>query len=182
MNITTLAFSRWFLGAVGAAFAVGAQAHPHATYARVVEVEPIVDYVVVERPVRECWQETQYRPAEPGRVAAASVAGGLIGGVIGSSIGRNIGDGRSEGALLAAGALAGTAIAHDRAVDRQKQRLVAVPVERCAVSYDRVNEQRIRGYWVTYRYRGRLQRIRAHRHPGERIRLVATRGHGRGRF
>jgi uncharacterized protein YcfJ len=172
MNIRSLTLAGTAAGLLAAGTA--AEAHPGQAYARVVGVEPIVHRVVVERPVRECWEETHYRSTRPGRVAASTVAGGVIGGVLGSAVGRNIGEGRSEGALLAAGAIAGSAIAHDRA-RRNADGRVAVPVERCAVSYDRVSENRVSGYWVTYRYRGRLHRVRTHEHPGDRIRLVAAR-------
>lgn len=175
MNVRTWVLAGTTLGLLVAGTTAGA--HPHQTYARVVSVEPIVQRVVVERPVRECWEETRYRPARPGRVAASTVAGGVIGGAIGSAIGRNIGRGRSEAGLLAAGAIAGSAIAHDRAV-RRSDGVIAVPVEQCAVTYDRVSEDRVSGYWVTYRYRGRLSRVRTLEHPGDRIRLVARqRGH-----
>lgn len=139
-------------------------------YGRVVEVEPIVRRVVVERPRRECWEEVEYRSADGLRIAGTTLAGG----VIGAAVGRQLGDGSGRDALTVLGALAGSAVANERARRRSTGALVAVPVERCATTVDRVSERRVDGYWVTYRHRGRLHRIRTSEHPGDRIRLQVT--------
>ncbi len=169
MNIRSLAI----LGLVAASAAGTALADPHygrGGYGRVVAVEPIIDYVVVDRPREVCRDDIAYRSARPGRVAASTAAGGLIGGAIGQGIGNNIGDTGARVTLGLLGAAAGSAIAHDRAVRRNGS--VAVPVTRCEVGYRPITREVIRGYHVTYRYRGRLHRIVSDVHPGSRVRIA----------
>jgi uncharacterized protein YcfJ len=177
MNIRPLAVVGVAAGILTAGPALADPGHGRGPWARVVAVEPIVRHVVVDVPREVCRNDVVYRSARPGRVAASTVAGGVIGGTIGQAIGNNIGDGDSRALLGLVGAAAGSAIAHDRARNRVGERYgeVAVPVERCAVAYDRVTEERVQGYWVTYRYRGRLHRVRTYEHPGRRI-LIADRG------
>jgi len=180
MNIRPLAVIGVAAGILAAGPALADHGHDRAAWARVVAVEPIVRHVVVERPRQFCSDDVVYRSARPGRVAASTIAGGVIGGTIGQAIGNNIGDGRTRGVLGLVGAAAGSAIAHDRARERLGERYgeVAVPVERCAVSYERVTEERVHGYWVTYRYRGRLSRVRTYEHPGDRILIAEARPRG----
>jgi uncharacterized protein YcfJ len=86
-------------------------------YASVVDVEPIVRYVTVERPREECWQETVYEEHPTGgrlRVAGPTIAGGLIGGVIG----HQFGSGSGRDAMTLIGTLVGSAIANERALER----------------------------------------------------------------
>ena len=82
-------------------------------YAPVINVEPIVRYVRVETPIRECWDEEEYyEPRHPGPgVTAATIVGGIIGGVIG----HQFGSGRGQGAMTVAGTLVGSAVAGERA-------------------------------------------------------------------
>jgi uncharacterized protein YcfJ len=158
-------------GIIAAAPASADHGHRRGPYARVVAVEPIVRQVVVERPRDVCRIDTGYRSARPGRVAASTLAGGVIGGTIGQAVGNNLGSSGTRAMLGLVGAAAGSAIANDRA--RRRHGEVAVPVETCVVTVDRHTEQHVSGYLVTYRYRGRLHRVRTLEHPGERILIVA---------
>jgi len=142
--------------------------HGHdIVYARVVSVQPVVHYVTVERPRQECWQDVEYRSAVPGRVAATTLAGGIVG----AAIGRQFGDGSGQDALTVLGGLAGSLVAHERAVRRNPGSTYAVPVERCQVVSDRFTEQVIEGYDVVYQYHGRMYSMRTAQHPGNRIAL-----------
>jgi uncharacterized protein YcfJ len=136
-------------------------------YAPVVSVRPIVRYVTVERPRQECWQDVEYRSAVPGRVAATTLAGGIVG----AAIGRQFGDGSGRDALTLMGAIAGSAVAHERAVRRNADSVYAVPVERCRVVNERFTDEVIEGYDVVYRYHGRAYSMRTAEHPGSRVAL-----------
>jgi uncharacterized protein YcfJ len=136
-------------------------------YAPVVSVQPIVRYVTVERPRQECWQDVEYRSAVPGRIAATTLAGGIVG----AAIGRQFGDGSGRDALTLMGAIAGSAVAHERAVGRNPGPLYTVPVERCHVVNERFTDEIIEGYDVVYRYHGRTYSMRTAEHPGSRIAL-----------
>jgi uncharacterized protein YcfJ len=134
------------LGIIAAGPALADSRHSRGAYARVVAVEPIVHRVVVQQPRREC-----------------------------AAIGRQFGSGRSRDTLTVLGALAGSVVANERVqrnlARRSDRGQIAVPVQRCATTVDLVTEEHIRGYWVTYRYRGRTERVRTLEHPGNRIAL-----------
>jgi uncharacterized protein YcfJ len=159
------------LGIIAAGPALADSRHSRGAYARVVAVEPIVHRVVVQQPRRECWEDVGYRSAAPGRVAGTTLAGGIVG----AAIGRQFGSGRSRDTLTVLGALAGSVVANERVqrnlARRSDRGQIAVPVQRCATTVDLVTEEHIRGYWVTYRYRGRTERVRTLEHPGNRIAL-----------
>lgn len=138
--------------------------------ARVVGVEPVYETVLVERPVTACHREYVER-----RVTSANVAGPTIAGaIVGAAIGRQFGDGRGRDAMTVLGAMAGSAVANDRALRRNPGSVTIVnePVERCSTRYRREAETRLTGYWVDYSYRGRLYRVLRHEHPGSRIRVL----------
>jgi uncharacterized protein YcfJ len=140
-------------------------------YARVIEAQPIVRYVTVERPRRECWQDVEYRSDAPARVAGTTLAGGIVG----AAIGRQFGGGSGRDAMTLIGGLAGSVVAHERATRRLAERgdltTYAVPVERCEIVRERFTEEVIDGYRVVYLYEGRRHSMRTVEHPGTRVRL-----------
>jgi uncharacterized protein YcfJ len=143
-------------------------AHGAVVSARVVGVEPMVRYVTVERPRQSCWDEVVQQPVRPFGVAGPTIAGGIIGG----AIGRQFGSGDTRDVLTVAGAVAGSAIAHERAVRNGAGATRDVVVQRCEVVNERVTEQIVDGYLVTYRYDGRNYTMRTDRHPGDYVQLA----------
>jgi uncharacterized protein YcfJ len=162
--------------AIGLAGATQALAHkpPKTAYveARVVDVRPIVRRVTVERPRQECWDEV-VEVREP--VLRYGVAGPtLAGGIIGAAIGRQFGSGDGRDALTVLGAVAGSAVAHDRAVRNaggQSVRLREETVQRCRVVTERHVEERTDAYDVTYEYAGRHYHMRTSEPPANRVRV-----------
>ena len=171
---------------VSAAVAAADRPGTHYEYAPVVDVEPIVRVIRVQRPRQECWDEQVYDeyPVQgyrgagaPGPVKAAgpTIVGGLIGGLIGRQFGS--GDGRDGMTLV--GTLVGAAVAGDRARRRhyaQSYRSATyerrpVTVERCRTSTETFEEERIEGYDVTYEYRGELYTMRTAEPPGSQVKL-----------
>ena len=141
-------------------------------YARVVDVDPIITYVNVRRPHRECWDEIVYEEAPRRRYSTAGPT--VVGGIVGGVIGRQFGSGRGRDAMTVVGTLVGSAIGHDAAVrryEREQVEVVSRSVERCRTSYSYDREERIEGYRVTYQYRGRTFTTRTDSHPGDRIRV-----------
>ena len=136
--------------------------------ARVTAVEPVYETFVVERPVRRCRTEIVDRRVADPRVAGTTLAGA----VVGAAIGRQFGDGSGRDALTVLGAVAGSAVAHDRASRRRGVTVVSEPVEVCTTEYRRHNERRLTGYWVEYRHRGRYHRMFTHERPGREIRVA----------
>jgi uncharacterized protein YcfJ len=148
-----------------------AYGHREATqyvFARVVDVDPIVRYVTVDRPRERCWDEVVRERATPFGVAGVTAAGG----VIGAAIGRQFGGGSGRDALTLLGGVAGAAVAHERAVRNQAYETRDVTVRRCEVVHERVTEERIDGYLVGYVYGGRHYTMRTDVPPGDRVRLA----------
>ncbi len=141
-------------------------------YARVVSSQPIVNYVTVKTPVRECWEETQYYTVAP--YAGQRAGGTLLGAVIGGVIGHQIGSGRGNDAATVVGSLVGAAIGSDAARKRHGQNgseQHARQIERCKTSYREHREERIDGYRVTYRYNGQKYVTEMPYDPGQKIRV-----------
>ncbi|NNF52175.1 MAG: glycine zipper 2TM domain-containing protein [Gammaproteobacteria bacterium] len=138
-------------------------------YANVVDVQPIVRYVTVESPVRECYTVNRVVKTRRngGNAAGATLAGAIIGGVIGNQFG----SGSGRAAATAAGVVIGSSIASDNARRNTTGARVRQPVKQCDISYETHEEERIDGYRVTYVYRGTEYRTRMQRHPGERIKV-----------
>jgi uncharacterized protein YcfJ len=162
--------------AIGSVLLVGAAEARGTRYAnaRVVYVEPIYETVIVRTPVRRCHREIVER-----RVSTRPDVAGptLAGAIVGAAIGRQFGDGRGRDALTVLGAVAGSAVANDRAVRRRGAGSVAVvrePVERCTTAYRRNAQRQLTGYWVDYQYRGRRYRVLSPEHPGARIRILVS--------
>ena len=133
-------------------------------FGRVIDVEPIIHYVTVNQPREECYDDVARRPA-PG-VAGTTAAGA----VIGAAIGRQFGGGSGRDLATAAGAIAGGVVANQRALRNQGYR--EVPVQRCEVVNDRVREEVVDGYNVTYVFQGRRYVTRTATPPGDRIQIA----------
>jgi uncharacterized protein YcfJ len=147
------------------------RAHAHGpafVSARVVDVEPLVRYVTVNRPREECWNEFVREPVRRYGVAGPTLAGSIVG----AAIGRQFGSGNDRDALTVLGAVAGGAVAHRRAIGNGAGSTRDVAVQRCEVVHDRVTDQIVDGYLVTYRYDGRNYTMRTDRHPGDFVQLA----------
>ncbi|MDH4109430.1 MAG: glycine zipper 2TM domain-containing protein [Gammaproteobacteria bacterium] len=160
----------------GHAYAVGKRHDDQGVYAyaRVLSAEPIVRYVTVNTPVRECWEETRYYTVEN----RPNTAGGtILGAVIGGVVGHQFGSGSGNDAATVAGTLIGAAVGNDVAKRRAYSAgnygstRYAEPVERCATNYQSHQEERIEGYRVVYQFQGQKYATRMPYDPGERIRV-----------
>lgn len=140
-------------------------------YARVVDVEPLRRRIRVSEPVRECWEEVDYRAEGP--LSSNHIGGTLVGALIGGALGNQVGDGRGRRVARAAGAIIGGAIGHSASQQRQRERYGDREhlYERCDVRYRDSYEERIDGYQVTYEYAGRRYVTEMPYDPGDRIRI-----------
>jgi uncharacterized protein YcfJ len=143
---------------------------PAVVSARVVDVEPLVRYVTVNRPHEECWNEVVREPVRPYGVAGPTAAGSIVG----AAIGRQFGSGNDRDALTVIGAVAGGVVARNRALRNGAGATRDVAVQRCEVVNDRVTEQVVDGYLVTYRLDGRNYTMRTDRHPGNYVELAVN--------
>lgn len=142
-------------------------------YAQVISAEPVIDYVTVRTPVRECWQETQYYTVD--RHSYNNGGGTLLGAIIGGVIGHQIGSGHGRDAATVAGALIGASVvsasSRQRYGDHRGVERHARQVERCETRYREHREERIDGYRVTYRYHGQKYVTEMPYDPGNKIRV-----------
>lgn len=140
-------------------------------YARVLSVQPIISYVKVKTPVRECYQDVEYYTVD--RRAPGTGASTLVGAIVGGVVGHQFGSGRGNDAATVAGTLIGAAIGNDSAQRRYGHETVEYsrPVERCHTRVKHHREERIDGYDVTYRYNGQKYRTRMPYDPGRELRV-----------
>lgn len=153
---------------------------PEYDVARVVSVDPIIEYV--DEPVSRdvCWNEPVERYEPNDRYerrnrddrAGATVLGAIIGGALGNTVGR--GDGRRAATI--AGAVIGGAIAHDASHRGRYRdaggRYVQGQEQRCDTRTEYRQQEHVVGYDVAYDYNGRVYRTRTDHHPGDRIRVA----------
>jgi len=145
---------------------------PYVDYAKVVDVEPIIRVVRVSEPRRECWNEevTRYRRQASRRSGSYTplVVGGIVGGVVGNQFSK----GKRRDALTVAGALLGASVGRDL---YRRHRSVDTPYvtteRRCRVVDEYHEEERVEGYRVTYRYKGKTFVRRMDHDPGRRLRI-----------
>jgi len=140
-------------------------------YAKVVNVTPIVRYVTVTTPVEECWEDVEYYTVNkrPPNEGIRTLTGAILGGVIGNQFG----SGSGNNAATAAGVVIGATVGNRSAYRNGKFGAVQYsrPVTRCETQYRKVQEKRIDGYDVVYRYHGQKYRTRMPHDPGRKLRI-----------
>ncbi len=147
---------------------------PQYDYARVLSAKPIVRYVTVRTPVRECYRDVEYYTVERRRPGGG---GTLVGAIVGGVIGHQFGSGRGNDAATVAGTLIGAAVGSESA--RQKHARYggyetvrhSRPVERCSTRVAEREERRIDGYRVIYSYNGRKYATDMPYDPGRELRV-----------
>jgi uncharacterized protein YcfJ len=140
-------------------------------YARVLDVTPLVERVRRVDPVEVCWDEE--RAVSRGDRTGATLAGGLLGAVVG----HQFGSGSGRRAATVVGAVIGGAIANDSAARREARHgdddgYGVRREQRCGVQEEVRFEERVRGYRVSYRYRGRDYVTEMPYDPGPRLRVA----------
>ena len=186
---TALTGSMTFVGLLGVAIlsfpAAGVadnrrnDSNSYYDYARVTHVQPVTRIVQVSTPHEVCWNERVRTVSDNGRRGrrrdrefAPTVLGGIIGGVVGNQFG----GGRGNKAMTVAGALLGASIGRDASVRNHQNygrpaRVSYTTERRCEVEQVTHEEERIDGYRVSYRFRGRDYVTRMNTDPGDQIRV-----------
>lgn len=138
-------------------------------YATVLSATPITKIFRYQEPRQECWVETVHHPGR----REHSATGTILGGVIGAAIGNHLGHKRPNKQVGAvAGALLGASIGND--ISRKHARHhggYSEQVEKCQTVHDTVEEERVVGYRISYRYRGNTYHTRTERDPGDTIKV-----------
>ncbi len=137
----------------------------HYDYARVVAVEPIYQQVKYYEPQQECHYER--RRIRGGNNTTAIIVGSLLGGALGNELGHNKSNKR-VGAV--AGAILGGSIAND--VTRGKRTYHSQNEQVCTTTQQVRYHEKITGYNVGYKYRGKTYYTQTGRHPGDEIKIA----------
>lgn len=149
-------------------------------YARVINVTPVRETYRVNKPVRKCWNErrrrSDYRYNDyPKR--SKSHTGEILGALVGSAVGHQFGKGRGKKVATAAGAVLGASVARDiKNQNRTQYRRGGYDrgyetTQRCEMRDRYTTEERIRGYDVAYKYRGKVYRTEMNERPGREIKV-----------
>lgn len=137
---------------------------PFIDYARVIDVDPIMRRVAIDRPQQDCWVEDAQVYGRP-RSHTPAILGAIIGGVVG----HQFGSGHSRNVGTVAGALLGGSVGHD--IARADAGVETRSVERCETRASRDWVDRVDGYRVTYVYRGRQYCTDMPYDPGSRVQV-----------
>lgn len=132
-------------------------------YAKVINVNPVYQYVTVKQPVEQCYpvQQTHRYTSNQRERTQSTIAGAVIGGVIGNVIGDNR-------ASTVTGAIIGGAIGNHS----QKPQYSSPVTQHCETHYEPAKKVRkIRGYNVKYRYRGEAYNTFMDQHPGNKVKV-----------
>lgn len=138
-------------------------------YATVLSATPITEVFTYQQPRQECWVETVQRPGRTEHSATGTILGGVIGAAIGNQLGHKK---RNKQVGAVAGALLGASIGND--ISRRnapRHGGYAEQVEKCRTIQETIEEERVVGYDVSYRYQGKTYRTRTHSDPGNSIKL-----------
>jgi uncharacterized protein YcfJ len=148
----------------------------YSDYAKVVHVEPIYKTVHISEPKQRCWKTEDRKPvihrvnhAKPEQL----IMGGIIGGVIGHELGKN----NNQELATITGAIIGTAVAQSANTsyyyngEYRNGEYRSKPQQHCRTESRYRTEEQLKGYRVTYRYKGDLHTTFMRQHPGKRIRL-----------
>jgi len=151
---------------------VMARSNSHVDSAKVTNVEPIVETVEIQTPQRSCWTETvAYKTPRHGYQShTGTILGTLIGGAIGNAVGHSK---TNKKVGTVAGAILGGTIGRDMSrSDNRYSKTEYVEEERCEVTHDVSYKDRIIGYDVTYKYRGKTYHTQMDTPPGKRIKVA----------
>jgi uncharacterized protein YcfJ len=139
-------------------------------YAEVLASEPIYETVSYAVPVEQCRQQTVAYREPQSRSYTAPIVGAVIGGALGNAVGHSK---KNKKVGTAVGAVLGGTIGAD--IGRRNQAYSAdvryATEEMCSVVQEHRSEQRLSGYWVTYRYAGDTYRTRMNYDPGSALRV-----------
>ncbi len=171
-NVSGLTIASLFLVAGPASAANYAYGGNKAVYdyARVVSVTPVIRYVTVTTPVKECWDDVEhYTRARPNAGRAGKT---LFGAILGGVIGHQFGSGGGNDAATVAGTLIGAAAASGSGREPYYETTrYSRPVRRCETNYQSHQEERIDGYDVIYKYHGRKYATRTPFDPGNKLKI-----------
>ena len=126
--------------------------------------------VVREEPREQCYIEEVARRQSRGKSATPAIVGTILGGALGNALG-------SKKSNQRVGAVVGGVLGYSIGKDvgrRHAEYYGAVRYEErevCSTVYERIEEERLTGYDVSYAYGGQTYKSRMRRDPGSTVRV-----------
>lgn len=143
--------------------------------AKVISSSPI--YERISEPRQECWNETVSTPGYTSGAAPAeerslggTIVGGVVGGVVGHQVGKGSGNTAATVAGTIAGAIIGDRVANPASSQAQTSQMPQTRQERHCRQVENFRDV-IRGYNVTYRYKGQDVATKLPYQPGDTVRV-----------
>ena len=136
----------------------------------VISSYPVYQTVVREEPREQCHIEQVARHQSRGKSATPAIVGTILGGALGNALG-------SKKSNQRVGAVVGGVLGYSIGKDvgrRHAERHGAVRYEErevCSTVYERIEEERLTGYDVSYAYGGQTYKTRMRRDPGSTVRV-----------
>lgn len=149
---------------------LSAWADGQITEVPVISSYPVYQTFVREVPREQCHIEQVARRDSAHRSATPAIVGTIIGGALGNAVG-------SEKKNKKVGAVVGGVLGYSIGKDigrRSAERHATYEYqdrEVCSTVYDRVEEERLNGYEVSYAYAGQTYKTRMNSDPGSTIRV-----------
>ena len=136
----------------------------------VISSYPVYQTVVREEPREQCYIEEVARRQSRGKSATPAIVGTILGGALGNALG-------SKKSNQRVGAVVGGVLGYSIGKDvgrRHAEYYGAVRYEErevCSTVYERIEEERLTGYDVSYAYGGQTYKSRMRRDPGSTVRV-----------
>ena len=136
----------------------------------VISSYPVYQTVVREEPREQCYIEEVARRQSRGKSATPAIVGTILGGALGNALG-------SKKSNQRVGAVVGGVLGYSIGKDvgrRHADHYGAVRSEErevCSTVYERIEEERLTGYDVSYAYGGQTYKSRMRRDPGSTVRV-----------
>ena len=149
----------------------------HYDYARVVNVNKVIEKVKYNEPVEKCWDEkVRYQTRHAKK--HSSKTPDVIGAIVGAAVGNRFGSGSGRDVATVAGAVLGGSIGRD--VRKSGERRYAddhygvKTVRQCKTHHEVRYEEKLAGYEVQYRYKDKVFTTQMNTHPGNEIKVQVT--------
>lgn len=153
---------------------------PQYDFAKVVDVQPVIEVVQVPQEQQVCRQQAVQRRVAEHRSPAPAIFGAIIGGVIGNQLsrghrrGHGHGHGNNRAVGTVAGAAIGSAFASEVQYSQYPRKYYTENAQLCRMETTWRSEERVVAWDVSWKYRGQVFHSRMDEPPGDRIRVKVS--------
>ncbi len=147
--------------------------YAHYDYAKVVDVQPVIETVQIPEDRQVCREQPVQRRVAEYRSPAPAIFGAILGGVIGNKLSKGHGHGHGHRRAMgtAAGAAIGSVVATEIQYSKYPPRYYTENAQLCHTQTSWRSEERVIAWDVSWKYRGQIYHSRMDEPPGDRIRV-----------